>query len=312
MFELFHSDAFRCTGIYRVYMNTDAFKNGDSHNNVGSPMINFLLWTFGLTWLVWIPVALFRPREAVWLVPVVIVGAFMPSIMGIVLGGIATTKNSRREFWLRLVDIRRIKGRYWLLVLVLAPVMNIAGFLVSRAFGGPAFSVDTVNFGNIGAIAGFLLFILISGPLAEELGWRGMLLPELLKRHNAITATAILGLIWITWHLPLFWIEGTAQQAQGLFTLEGLQWIVEVMALSVFVSWFFVNTGWSTLGAVFIHFMDNLSFTVFAGADYERDPVAGVVVTVLYVLLAVAILLTNDRKTLKKSKLSTTVQVDRS
>lgn len=47
---------------------------------------------------------------------------------------------------------------------------------------------------------------------SEELGWRGVLLPELLKKFTKIKSTLILGIIWILWHLPLFFIKGSPQE----------------------------------------------------------------------------------------------------
>lgn len=47
---------------------------------------------------------------------------------------------------------------------------------------------------------------------SEEPGWRGVLLPELLKRFSKIKSTLILGTIWGLWHLPLFFIKGSPQE----------------------------------------------------------------------------------------------------
>lgn len=275
----------------------DRTESGNTGSKISLPdgrrsiITSFLFWTFGLTWLVWIPVAVVRPTQEGWIVPVVLLGAFMPSIVGIILGGVLAPQDRRRSFWNRLFNVRLIKGRYWLFLLLLAPMINIVGFFVSRAAGGAPFELDPASFGSVGALIGFLIFMLLGGPLAEELGWRGFLLPQFLQRYRAVKATLILGVIWIAWHLPLFWIEGTAQSAQGFFTVHGLQWMIEVIALSFIVTWLFIHTGWSTLGAVMIHYVDNMSFTLFAGPDYQRDPVASAVVTGLYVVTAVVLLI---------------------
>jgi membrane protease YdiL (CAAX protease family) len=47
----------------------------------------------------------------------------------------------------------------------------------------------------------FYLFVfgLFLGPLAEELGWRGFLLPRLLNNYSPLQASVILGLIGTAW-----------------------------------------------------------------------------------------------------------------
>jgi membrane protease YdiL (CAAX protease family) len=226
----------------------------------------------------------------------------MPSIMGIVFGVLLTSSSQRRDYLRRLLDPRLIGGRFWLFLLLMAPTMQGSGALIAYLAADVKFSADLEVFGSADSLMLFLVFILMSGPLAEELGWRGVLLPALLNRHNALLATVMVGAIWVLWHLPLFWIEGTTQAAQGFFTLHGVQWVIEVMALSVIVSWVYVSTHWSILGAVMIHFMDNLAFSIFAGTDFEREPLAAAVVTLLYVMVAAVIIMRTDSRTLMASR----------
>lgn len=55
------------------------------------------------------------------------------------------------------------------------------------------------------------LVLLLGRPLAEEFGWRGYALPVLQDRLGWRAASLGLGLVWGVWHLPLFFIDGTAQ-----------------------------------------------------------------------------------------------------
>lgn len=55
-------------------------------------------------------------------------------------------------------------------------------------------------------IANLAVFGLLGGLISgtgEELGWRGMLLPELMKITSFNKATLITGAVWTLWHLPL-------------------------------------------------------------------------------------------------------------
>ncbi|MEK5382708.1 CPBP family intramembrane glutamic endopeptidase [Niallia sp. FSL W8-0635] len=55
----------------------------------------------------------------------------------------------------------------------------------------------------------FPIYIVIGG--LEEIGWRGLMLPELEKRLSLFISTLVIGVVWSLWHLPLFFIMGTYQ-----------------------------------------------------------------------------------------------------
>ncbi|XGV97880.1 MAG: lysostaphin resistance A-like protein [Leptolyngbya sp. BL-A-14] len=44
--------------------------------------------------------------------------------------------------------------------------------------------------------------------LGEELGWRGLLVPELAKRYSFTTTSLISGVIWAVWHYPVLLLGG--------------------------------------------------------------------------------------------------------
>lgn len=70
-----------------------------------------------------------------------------------------------------------------------------------------------------------------TGPLAEEGGWRGYLLPRLLDQMGEAHAAIIIGVIWSLWHLPVmaFFPEWRGGASFGLFLPA---YIVGVTALS--------------------------------------------------------------------------------
>lgn len=53
-------------------------------------------------------------------------------------------------------------------------------------------------------------FMIVDGGM-EEVGWRYLLQHTLEKRFSFLIATMITALIWWAWHLPMFFIEGSAQ-----------------------------------------------------------------------------------------------------
>lgn len=70
---------------------------------------------------------------------------------------------------------------------------------------------------------------LISGPMGEEIGWRGFLLNEFQKKHSPLKSAIIVGVIWSFWHTFLWLVSGYAG-------LELLQYIASFLITGVSVS----------------------------------------------------------------------------
>lgn len=64
----------------------------------------------------------------------------------------------------------------------------------------------------------------------EEIGWRGLLQPELEKKMSQFIATLTVGIIWSLWHIPLWFISGTNQQR-----LNFLWFSINALTLSFFI-----------------------------------------------------------------------------
>jgi membrane protease YdiL (CAAX protease family) len=92
------------------------------------------------------------------------------------------------------------------------------------------------------------LILLLGGPMGEEFGWRGLALPVLQDRFGWRAASLGLGLVWGVWHLPLFFIDGTAQDRipPALFMLS-------VVAMSVVFAWLVNRTAGSVVSALVLH-----------------------------------------------------------
>lgn len=117
-----------------------------------------------------------------------------------------------------------------------------------------------------------LFYILVTGPLCEELGWRGFALPRLLERFSPFTASVILGFLWGVWHLPSFFLGGMVQAGMSI-----LLFLLNAVLLSIFVTWVFQYTRGSVLITVLIHYTVNFCATMI-----------GVTLPALGVLLLIA------------------------
>ena len=109
----------------------------------------------------------------------------------------------------------------------------------------------------------------VGGPLGEELGWRGYLLPGLFGRMSAASAALVIGIVCAAWHTPLFWIEGTVQA-----DLPIGWYMAMTVGLSFIYTWVFVRSRGSVLIAVLLHTASNawMGFLPILPASVQPGP----------------------------------------
>lgn len=247
-----------------------------SHPQKGST-IPFFLITFGITWGLG-AFAIFLPTQFQALFgemtgshPLYILAVAAPTIA-------ATILTLAREGWpgLRALYGRLLRWRFGLrwyaLVLVGIPAL---GWLTARVAGPePKFDLSTPAL-----VFTLLFYLLITGPLGEELGWRGYALPRLLDRFNPFAASLILGAIWGVWHLPSFYLSSMVQSDLSLPIF-----LFAALCLSILATWLFQHTGGSVLIVVLLHYTVNFSYSVL-GAPQPAFTLVMLGLAVLVVVL---------------------------
>lgn len=185
----------------------------------------------------------------------------------------------------RLITQRNLRGMGWiprtpamLLLALLLPLLY-AGPVYLLAWGSGLGGFDPSGWAAPGqsAVAGLATMIglgvftgLIAGT-GEEIGWRGLLVPELAKRLSFKAVVVTSGLIWASWHIPVMLMAG--YQGQGTPFAYGLAcFFLMIMALGGVMAWMTLKTG-SFWPAAILHATHNLFVqTVFDGAT-EMAPV---------------------------------------
>ena len=159
------------------------------------PLLCFSILTLVLSWLAVIPYAL-----GAFPVPLLPCGPFLAAIItAAVVGG----RKGLRIYFRRLIQWRTGVG--WYAVALLAPVAGWAIVAYANVLLGAA-PPESAQLAGWSAIVTATLVFLIN-PLTgawEEPGWRGYALPLLLRRHSALVGSAVLGVLWTFWHLPMF------------------------------------------------------------------------------------------------------------
>ena len=221
--------------------------------------------------------------------PLMLLTGYMPTLAVLLTAGLAEGRAGLGALLKRLFVGRVGLGWYLLsifgyagLCLVVVPLHNALG-------GTPALPWLSAKAAGLsgGALAGnilglFIVSILING---EELAWRGFVLPRLQARWSALTSSLILGVIWMLFHLPLFFTVGGSSQVDMPF----VSFLLSTVALSVLITWVYNHTRGSVLLAMLIHAALNTWTQVFPidhGTAFTNWVFAGVLS-----LAAVAVIL---------------------
>ena len=232
-------------------------------NDRGSgPLWSFFVLTFALSWVFWVPAALFGRdfTSTAWGIPYIL-GGFGPSAAGIIMVYHTRDKEGRRDFWRRVIDFRRISVGWYLFIVFIFPILFGASVALGSLLGAPApgFEALTQIAANPLALVPMVIIGIFGGPLSEELGWRGFALDQLQERWSPLVSSLILAPFWWAWHLPLFFMSGTAQYAWGFGTPAFWLFLVGIVPLSVLLTWAHNRNGRSILAAILLHFTYNFT-----------------------------------------------------
>ena len=193
---------------------------------------------------------------------VVWLALFGPAIAAVVAsfirGGIAAT----RELVQR-VFIWRVHPKWYAAVVAIPLIHVLAALALERALGRPA-PLDLGDFSAMSLILGVLV-------VGEEIGWRGYLLPRLLERYTAVTASLVVGVLWALWHLSLF-LTPAFPHSERSFPL----FLLTTTVYSVWFTWLFLRTRGSVLIATLFHASINLFSP--GGLDPRRQEIVEVIV----------------------------------
>jgi proline iminopeptidase len=133
------------------------------------------------------------------------------------------------------------------------------------------------------AVILLLALHLVLGPLGEEGGWRGFLQPALDARLGRARAALVVGLVWASWHLPL-WAFDTPH-SHIPFPLFFAHVIAYGFALSALV----YRAGGSVVPAVLFHWMVNVTTALAEILGLARAEVWFAWTLPFYVALAIAL-----------------------
>lgn len=208
----------------------------------------FFLLGLGVPWIGWSVVALHPNLTPPLRLTLFYTGDFM-TVAGLVATYVAGGSPAIRGLLSRCV---RCASLGWFAFALLIPLTwEIATRIVYGLTHG---GVGVFHALGIAAyVAPAALVALTTGPLGEELGWRGFLLPRLLTQYTPLSASVILGVIWGLWHFPLYIHANFAHLESALAFVTG------VVCFSIIMTYLFLHTRGSLLLAILFHWSVNVA-----------------------------------------------------
>ena len=219
-------------------------KDPAAHRPRRSVILGFVLPTFALSWLLWTgAAAITSPATSPSLRPLYFLpGTFAPAVVGLWYRYAEGGASSVQELLGRL-SRTAVSLRWYVLAIGYMIAVKLVVAMLHR--------LGTSSWPTFGVLPWYLPFALAVSTVTqsgEEIGWRGVALPQLAGRVGLRLGSLALGLIWAVWHLPLFLIPGTDLNGQPF-----VPFLLGVTALSVPMALLYVRTGGSLLLVMLMH-----------------------------------------------------------
>ena len=188
-------------------------------------VVKFLLWTFGLAYLIQLGAAFVANSGNLMLGRLIIAGMMFVPTLGVLLAGgslrgMGWNPQLRRNWksfliaWFAPIALTAVGAALYFLVF--PSHFDLSGSNLTAAVGEEALAQLRAQgltyplYVLISTVGGVTYAPLINTVVAlgEELGWRGFLYPQLKARFGRKTGRLLGGVIWGAWHWPLIWLTG--------------------------------------------------------------------------------------------------------
>ncbi len=268
-------------------------------------IFSFFIMVNIISCLLWLPALLTPSNNELSSLTALLVkaGDFIPSSISILLTALTLGKSGLGELFKRTIDIR-LGLRWHCFALLLMPFVLVTAYLLSYFIADLKFNslLAPIIFPKIWTV--FLLivyFIIMQGPLGEELGWRGYALPRLLSIMSPMSSSIVLGLVWSVWHLPKFFMEDTIQHSITLAYGIGVALIgytIYTILLTITMTILFIKTNGSVFGALVFHAMSNFSHGL---VTILTDPIGGLCILIVMLIATMVLIKLYGRNLYEKT-----------
>lgn len=263
--------------------------------------VRFFLLTLGITWIFEFTGAYFSYQKGMegiallWMLP----GMFTPFIVALLLLRGPQNKALRKDYWARLSP-QKIKLSYLPAILLIMPFALFLATALSLLFGQSADQFRLSSGFNIVAGQGWLsLLIAFLAPTFEELGWRGYGVDSLRSRFSFAKTTLLFAMLWVLWHLPLFFINGYYNHdLWEMSIIYVINWVAQIFVAALLLNWVYYKNNRSIAATILFHFM----FVLFSEL-FQTEQFTKCIITIILLLMAGVIFLRDQEFFLDQEKL---------
>jgi len=205
--------------------------------------LGYLVISFAFSWALFLPfVKVENALDSRYFLIARILASFGPALTALLLLWLAEGRDAVKNLLKDAAAVTR--SPKWIAasaaLAVLAVVIPLGVLIYMHQI-----SLAVVSFGSLlMLIPNYILSLLLFGSVADEIGWRGYLLPRLQQSLTAVSASAVIGLLWGLWQLPTYYFGGLVESNLSLTWL-----FIETVAMSVILTWI-ANSSKNLVGVI--------------------------------------------------------------
>jgi membrane protease YdiL (CAAX protease family) len=193
-----------------------------------------------------------------------------PTVAALIMLLVVTREGYSREGW-KSLGLHRLGLSVWWIAFGATLLITVAASAI--VWATPLASFIMPEGGIINAVINFLISFAIAAltfSLAEEIGMRGYLQPRLMSLGRT-RALLFVGLVWATWHMPLYYFVAKLFPVGNVLLFVPL-FYGTVVAGSFFYGYMRIYTG-STWPASIAHSVHNTAWTTLGAFTATSSPV---------------------------------------
>lgn len=193
-------------------------------------VVAYAFLAYAISWFFWLPLFWFTSTNILFYL-LHILGGFGPWIAAYVFV-VKIDKEKHSISYLKDIFQLKTSLKNYVLVIGIPLLILLLSFIISMPFVEMINHLSKFSLIQFGALFSYMLFF---GGGLEEPGWRGYGLELLLKKYSIYISSLVIGIIWVLWHIPLFYIPLLSNQ-QIPFSL----YFANGIALSFLLSFIYV------------------------------------------------------------------------